>query len=80
MYSAITGESRQKEVAINEMQEINSALIDQNRKTIPASDIWENESDNAKINYAAGYMAALEFCNNQLERIKRREDLHHLEK
>lgn len=68
-----------KQDQINEMREINLALIRQNQEMIPSSDQWENESENAKINYAAGYKAALEFTNNQLNRIEKNHSLHHLE-
>lgn len=63
---------------LQEIADINTALIEQNRKFINTVE-WENESVSAKANYAAGYLAALEFINNQLTRVQRNEPLHHLE-
>lgn len=65
---------------LQEMWDINAQLIRQNMTLIPRdTEKWENESETAKINYAAGYNAALQFCNTQIIRIDNGQELHHLE-
>ena len=64
---------------IDELVNINRRLIDQNFNYVIKDKKWENESENAKINYAAGFNAALEFTNNQVKNLIENKPLHHLE-
>ena len=62
------------------MLEINETLIEQNRETLKNSNDYSyQQTKDEKLNYAAGYVAALQFCNNQINRILKNTELHHLE-
>lgn len=64
---------------VNELRNINNAIISQCRKQVKDDVDYENESKTAHTNYAAGYAAALEFVNSNLNRAALNCPLHHLE-